>query len=180
MVLYHPSCHGYLPTTQYDIRSHSVTWMGRMAPWRDSRGCGLLRVQQTRTSRRNHRWLSPSCLNFSCHMIQRDRTGPLSHVETEARSFSHAGGWCLVDAVSLLQIFFLVRVEMKDATQYDRNVKPHEWDFTVSTRRDGLSGGNTLQAASTIKAAHTLFHQGAIGIKAVGWHIVQSLRRIVP
>ncbi|MGZ9151498.1 MAG: hypothetical protein ACXW4C_11655, partial [Nitrospira sp.] len=61
---------------------------------------------------------------------------------------------------------------MKDATQYDRNVKPHEWDFTLSTRRDGLSGGNTMQAVITNKSADTLFHQGAIGFKAVGWHIV--------
>ena len=69
---------------------------------------------------------------------------------------------------------------MKYATQYDRSVKPHEWDYALSTRRDSLSGGDTMQAVITSKAAHTLLHHGAIGIKAVGWHIVQSLRRIVP
>jgi hypothetical protein len=69
---------------------------------------------------------------------------------------------------------------MEYKTHYDRDVKPHEWDFTLSATRETLSGGDIMQAAISSMAAHMLFRQRTIGLKAVGWHIVQSLRRIVP
>jgi len=59
-------------------------------------------------------------------------------------------------------------------------LRSHEWDFTLSTQREILPGGDLMQVAITSKAAHRLFRHGTVPLKTIVWHLVQSLRRIVP
>jgi len=118
-------------------------------------------------------------MNLPSAMSQRDRTATVVSCGDGSTIISQAEGWRFDDAISFCRSTIFVGVDMKYSTQYDRNVKPHEWDFTLTTTRDSLSGGDTMQAVITSRAPHPLLHHGTIGIKAVGWHIVQSFRRIV-
>lgn len=69
---------------------------------------------------------------------------------------------------------------MEYKTEYDRDAKSHDWDFTLSATRETLAGGDILPPAIHGMTAHRLFHQSKFGLKAVGKHIVQSLRRGIP
>lgn len=62
--------------------------------------------------------------------------------------------------------------------QDSRDWKSHDWDFTLPATREILSGGDTAQAIITGKAAHGV-SQGTVVFKAIGRHLVQSLRHIV-
>lgn len=82
-----------------------------------------------------------------------------------------------VDAVRRLQISLVI--DMKNKIQ-NGGSRSHEWDFTLSTQREILSGDDLMQVAITSKAAHRLFRHGTIALKSIVWHLVQSLRRIIP
>lgn len=70
------------------------------------------------------------------------------------------------------------RVDMEYNIQDDRDWKSHDWDFTLPATREILSGGDTAQAITAGKATHGV-SQGTVVVKAIGRHIVQSLRHIV-
>ncbi|OQW37312.1 MAG: hypothetical protein A4E19_14230 [Nitrospira sp. SG-bin1] len=59
--------------------------------------------------------------------------------------------------------------------------KAHDWDFTLSAKREIATGGGTVQATIPVpvKPVHTLVRRGADVVKMIGRHFVQSLQRIV-
>lgn len=72
----------------------------------------------------------------------------------------------------------MLNIERK--VPYGQDSKARDWDFTLSVKREIVSGGGTVQTAVSLKTVHALLLRGVDVAKIIGWQFIQSLQRIIP